>query len=101
MAAVTACALLCGAGVVWWQQREAEDREVCRALQALDGHTFQSAVMDQIHRAGRRDGGRMGDITRAVDGSEVPGTIGVDSGDSDYVASTCFDLGIVVHHIDS
>lgn len=100
-AAVTTCAVLAGAGVYWWQQREAEDRAVCRTLQELDGHTYQTTVMDRIHRAGRNDGGRMGDITRSVDGTEIPGTISVDSGASDYLTSTCYDLGIPVDHIDS
>lgn len=91
--------LVAAGGVGWWRQREAEDRAVCRALQGLDGRTYQAAVMDGIHRAGRADGGYMGEITRDVEGDR--GVIGIDSGEYDYLQSGCADLGIDVEHIDS
>ncbi|MFC8449044.1 hypothetical protein [Kitasatospora sp. NPDC057223] len=98
MAAVLA--LASAGGTAWHLNRQAEDRVVCRALQGLDGRTYQPAVMEQIHRAGREDGGRLGDITRNVDGIGWPGHLGLESEDYDYALSTCGELGLPVPNVD-
>ncbi|KJK54847.1 hypothetical protein UK12_32450 [Saccharothrix sp. ST-888] len=94
-----ALVLASAGGTMWHLNRQAEDRVVCRALQGLDGRTYQPAVVEQIHRAGREDSGDLGDLTRDVDGTEWPGHLSLESAGYDLALSTCGELGLPVPNV--
>ncbi|MFC9325625.1 hypothetical protein [Kitasatospora sp. NPDC057015] len=89
-------ALASTGGTAWHLNRQAEDRAVCRALQELDGRTYQPAVTERIRRAGREDGGDLGDLTRDADGTTWPGHLSLESAGYDLALSTCAELGLPV-----
>lgn len=76
------------------------DETVCRALQQLDGQSYDERVVDRIHAAGKSAGTRLGHIADDADGQSWPGHLVLASEDYDHVASRCFELHLRAPNVE-
>jgi hypothetical protein len=76
------------------------DETVCRALQQLDGQSYDERVIDRIHAAGKAAETRLGHIAEDADGESSPGHLALVSEDYDHVASRCYELHLQAPNVE-
>ena len=81
-------------------QIDRADRAVCRAMQRLDGASYNADADAAIRSAGRRDPDKLGYLARAADGQSWPGHLSMASDDYGYVLSRCYRLGVPAPNVD-
>lgn len=94
--------LLAGAGLMWRQHGISQaraDRNICRAMQGLDGHTYDPLTEARIRASGSRVEDRLGAIARHADARVIPGHLSLVSEEYDVVDSRCFGLGLPVTNV--
>jgi hypothetical protein len=92
-------------GVLWAMDLHKHQVAICRAMQRLDGRTYDSAVINTIHEAGRRAARlhpmfHLAGIARSADGTSWPGHLSMISEDYDYVASACYEVRTRIPNVD-